>query len=215
MTDSRDPARAGAPRTGPRSITVGTVPGWRAVTSTALLTAVVVAWSALPVRSGGWPRIALVAAILTGIMALAQLAVADLKPSQSAVASLAQRLFEQLVAAVMALPWPELLTVDVLIQEALHPAKPWHTGLLAVGLLGYLLAVHLAETKARAGVLRRQLPLIAAGFAVTALAVGAAALPVLPAGPASAVLRVVAAIAAVVAGGLAVPVWLGAPRFGR
>jgi hypothetical protein len=84
--------------------------------------------------------------------------------------------------------------------------------LLTVALLGYLLAVHLAETGAQPAVLRPQLPLLAAGLALAALAVGAAALPALPAGSVSSVIRMVAATAAVLAAGLVLPVWVGSRR---
>jgi hypothetical protein len=57
-------------------------------------------------------------------------------------------------------------------------------------------------------VLRPQLPLLAAGLAVLALSVGAAAVPTLPSGATSAVVRVVAIAAAVVAGVIVVPVSL-------
>ena len=71
----------------------------------------------------------------------------------------------------------------VLVLETLHKSRPWHTAVLAVALTGYLLAVHLAETQASVSILRAQLPLLGAGVGLTALAVGAAALPGLAAGP--------------------------------
>jgi uncharacterized membrane protein YidH (DUF202 family) len=72
--------------------------------------------------------------------------------------------------------------------------------------------VHLVEIRAGAGVLRAQLPLIAAGIGLSALAVVVAELPALPSGMLSPVVRVIAAAALVVAGGLTIPWWLGRHR---
>ncbi|HUJ08314.1 MAG TPA: hypothetical protein VLX31_19595 [Streptosporangiaceae bacterium] len=106
-------------------------------------------------------------------------------------------------AATAAVPWPQLLLVAVLVLEVLHPSRPWHTVLLGLILLGYLLALHLAETGARVFVLRGQLRLIAAGAALGAVSVGAG---LLPAGAGSGWLTAVAGVAAVIAAGLALPV---------
>ena len=103
------------------------------------------------------------------------------------------------------------MVVAVLPLEVLHRSRPWHTGLLGVALLGYLLALHLAETSAEAGILRAQLPLIAAGIGLSALAVGNAELP-WHGGDLWPVIRVIAATAAVVAGGLTIPFWLSHHR---
>jgi hypothetical protein len=96
------------------------------------------------------------------------------------------------------------------VLEALHPARPWHTGVLGLALLAYLLAVHLAESGARPVVLWPQLPVIAAGLGLLALAVGAASLPQIAPGPTTTGLRILAIVAVVIAAALAVP--LGGPR---
>ena len=44
------------------------------------------------------------------------------------------------------LPWAEGVVLGALVLEALHPARPWHTALLGVALIAYLLATHLAES---------------------------------------------------------------------
>jgi hypothetical protein len=186
---------------------------WRTLAMAALLAAVTIAWAALPARTGAYLRLALIAAIVTAVATLAQLAVANVQPGSTAgFASLADRIIDWLVATIKAIPWAELMTIAVLLLEVQHPARPWHTGVLGLAILGFLVSVHLAETGAPASVLRPQVPLIAAGLGLTALAVGAAALPTLPVGSVSSVVRVVAAAAAVVAGALAVPVWLGRRR---
>jgi hypothetical protein len=172
-----------------------------------VLTAALIIWSALPGQPGGYPRIAVICATVSGLASLAQLALAGIPPSDDPVLSGPERIIARLAIGIQTMPWAEVMTVAVLILEVQHPARAWHTGLLGVALLGYLLAVHLVETGARTSVLRPQLPLLAAGVGLLGLAVGAAAGPVLPSGPASAVIRVVAVAAAVAAGVLVVPVW--------
>ena len=58
------------------------------------------------------------------------------------------RIGSGLAALVRAAPWAEATVVAVLVLEAVHPSRPWHTALLGAALLAYLLAVHLAESRA-------------------------------------------------------------------
>jgi hypothetical protein len=184
----------------------------RAVTLIGLLTAALIVWAALPIRPGAGPRLALICAAAAGLAGLAQLALVGIPLAVDPVSSLPERSVGRLGISLQAIPWAEVVIVAVLVLEVEHPARAWHTGLLGVALLGYLFAVHLTETGAPARVLRPQLPLLAAGLALLALAVGAAAVPTLPSGSASDVVRVIAVAAAVVAGVLAVPVSLGRRR---
>jgi hypothetical protein len=176
----------------------------------------VILWSAFPLSTGrAGTRPALAAAIVAGVMSIAQLAAAAIGTRDPDGFSALDQAAQSFTRLVKVLPWPELLIVAVLMLETLHTGRPWHTALLGVALTGYVLAVHLAETRAGAGVLRAQLPLLCAGVALTALSVGAAALPHFMAGTSDAAIRVVVLVVAVVAVGLAVPVWLGrtgAPR---
>jgi hypothetical protein len=170
----------------------------------------VILWSAFPLSTGrAGTRPALAVAIVAGVMSIAQLAAAAIGSRDSDGFSALDRAAQALSRLVNVLPWPELLIVAVLVLETLHASRPWHTALLGVALTGYVLAVHLTETRARASVLRAQLPLLCAGVALTALSVGAAALPHFMASTSDTAIRVVVLIAAVVAVGLAIPVWLG------
>jgi hypothetical protein len=144
-------------------------------------------------------------------MSVAQLAAAAIGNRDSDGFAVLDQAAQLLTGLVKILPWAELLTVAVLVLEVLHASRPWHTALLGVALTGYLLAVHLTETRAGVSALRAQLPLLCAGIALTALSVGAAALPHFMASPADAAIRIVVLVAAVVAVGLAVPVWLSRP----
>jgi hypothetical protein len=177
----------------------------------AVLAAGVIFWAAFPLSASIGMRLALAAAIAGGVMSVAQLAAVTLSPRETDVLpafSLAERLARQLVTVVRALPWAELMTVAAVGLEALHSGRAWHTAVLGIALTSYLLAVHLAETKATAQMLRGQLPLLGIGAGLTALSVGAAALPGFPPGAAGAVVRIAVSIVAVVAVGLVVPVWL-------
>jgi hypothetical protein len=184
----------------------------RELTLIGLLTAALIIWAALPGQSGTGPRLALIGAGVAGLAGLAQLALVGIPLAVDPVSSLPERSVARLGLSLQAIPWAEVLIVAVLVLEVEHPARAWHTGLLGLALLGYLFAVHLAETGAPVRVLRPQLPLLAAGLGLLALAVGAAAVPTLPSGSTSAVVRVIAVTAAVVAGALVVPVSLRSGR---
>jgi hypothetical protein len=198
--DRADPDAAGA------VVRAGLVARARMPVAAALLAAVTIAWAAFPV-GGGKPgtRAALVVAIICGLASVAHLVVGDSQIGGDAFDSLLVRFAAQLAYIISTLPWSEVMIIAILVLEALHHSRPWHTGLLGAALLAYLFATHLAETATRPGALRPQLPVIAAGLGLLVLAVGAAALPRLHAGPAPELLRVLAVIAAILAGGLALP----------
>jgi hypothetical protein len=185
----------------------------RGITAAVLLAAGTIWWSAAPLAGGrAGTRLALIVAIVSGVMSIAQLAVTATMARDTDALTLADQLARRLAELIRTLPWPELMTVSILVLEALHSSRPWHTAVLAVALTGYLLAAHLTESGAGASVLRRQLPLLTAGIGLTAVAVGAAYLPHLPAGPAAALIRVAAVVIAVVVAGLVLPAWLGRSR---
>jgi len=184
------------------------VPG-RQTAAAALLAAGVIAWAAAPPGGGAaGTRPALIAAVVAGALSITQPALAAVTARHQDSVSAADRAAQWLLAFLRSVPWAEIMIVGVLVLEALHPSRPWHTGLLAAGLVAYLLAVHLAEAQAGARVLRPQLPLLGAGAGLVALSVGAAALPGLPTGTAAGAIRIVAVLAVVVLAALAVPLWL-------
>jgi hypothetical protein len=169
----------------------------------AAIAAVVIAWAAVPAsggRAGFKPVLiaSLVCALFTVLTLLVPAPGAGRRQSWP-TASFLQRSWN----SVRTPPWPQGLVVAVLGLEALHPARPWHTALLGVVLVGFLLTVHLAATAARPSVFRPQLRLLVAGFGLAALSAGAAMVPALGAG--SGLLAVIAAIAAVVVAALALP----------
>jgi hypothetical protein len=182
----------------------------RVVVAVAALAAANVVWAAVPMHGatrGAKP--ALLVAALCAAASVGQLfaRMSSDRPGRQADQAPAYvpgpvELGRRAWGAFVLAPWPQGAIVAVVVLEALHPSRPWHTGLLAVLLIGYLLALHVAETGATASLLRPQLPLLVAGLCLAALAVGSA---LLPAGN-SLWLTGIAAVAAVVAAGLALPV---------
>jgi hypothetical protein len=177
----------------------------RSVLAAGLLAAACVAWSALPLTGGGLGLAILAVAIACALLSVFRLALGGGPPSAGDFANPAVRGLRTIANLARSLPWAEVMVVAVLVLEALHRSPPWHTGLLGAAVLAYVFAAHLAESGARASVLRPQVPVIAAGLGLLVLAVGAAMLPAGTGSPA-ALLIVLAAVAAVVVGGLILPV---------
>lgn len=204
---SGGPGAAGGPDT-PQRLDGG---GWpaqgRRIAAVALLAAVMITWAVAPVSGGGpGTRLALIAAVICAVASTGRLAIGEERVSSSPFDPFHVRFTNTVAGVLHALPWAECLIVAVLALEALHHARPWHTAVLGVALLAYVFAAHLAQARTSPGALAGQLPVIAAGVGLLALAVGAAALPRPHAGPGSELLRILAVVAAVVAGGLALPV---------
>jgi hypothetical protein len=179
----------------------------RQLTAAVLLAAVLVVWAALP-TGGARPgtRLVLVVAVVCAVASLVRLGLGDAEFGGEAFPPFPVRVAARVADLARGVPWPEAMIIALLTLEALHHSRPWHTGLLGIGLLAYLLTVHLTESGARVGALAPQLPVLAAGLGLLVLAVGAAALPRPGAGPAAELLRVLAVVAAVVAGALALPI---------
>lgn len=196
---SRLPARSG--------VRARSRPPARTSIAVGLLAAAAVAWAAVPMSGAGRGALpALIAAICCATFAAVHLAARPADESAPATfAPAIVRAWWHGTALMRAAPWAEGTVVTALVLEALHQSRPWHTAVLGVAMLGYLFGTHLAETGARADALRPQLPLIAAGLGLLALAAGAAALPV-GSGTASGWLRVLAVAATVIVGVLIVPV---------
>jgi hypothetical protein len=174
----------------------------------AAVTAVVIAWASVPAGGGR----AGLKPVLIAAVACALFTVAGLLSGRSGVAQIepgyAGRdagVVSRTWGSIRTLPWSQGLVVTSLGLEALHPSRPLHSALLGVLLLGFLLALHLAETSAGLSVFRPHLPLAAVGLGLAAISAGAAMLPALGSDSGSGLLAVIAAIAAVVAAALALP----------
>jgi hypothetical protein len=188
------------------------MPG-RAIAAAGVLAAGVIFWAAYPLSGGSaGTKFSLCVAIVAAVLSIGQLALSSARALPKDGFSRADHAVSRISEVIAFIPWPELLTVAVLVLEAVHRARPWHTAILGVALLGFLLAVHLGETGSGARALRRQLPLLGIGVGVSALAVGVAALPGLPAGTTAALVRTGAVLVAILVASLATPVWLGRRR---
>jgi hypothetical protein len=194
------PASTGPASTGPAS----TGPASTAAAA-GLLGAACVAWSAIPLHgTGAVGGVLLAAAIACALLGTARLGLGPESAEPPGFLNPLARAARVGADLTRAVPWAEGLVVAALVLEALHRSRPpWHTGLLGAALVAYLFAVHLAESRARPAVLRPQLPLIAAGLGLLALATAAAALPAAT-GSAAELMAVLAALAAIAVGGLAV-----------
>lgn len=165
-----------------------------------------VAWAAAPWRGAGLPAVALtvaVACVLLGALRLALLEVAE--EGETYFLSLPERAWFSFLALVRLVSWEEVGCVAVLWLEVLHPARPWHTAILGLVLVSYLLTVHVAESAMPAGaLLRRQARILILGACLLALGAGAATLPA-TSGPGSVALHVLAAVAVIAAAILVLP----------
>jgi uncharacterized membrane protein YczE len=179
----------------------------RRIAAVAVLAALMITWAVAPVSGGGpGTRLALIVAVICALASVGRLAIGEEPVSSSPFDPFYVRFTNTVAGVLHALPWAECLVLAVLALEALHHARPWHTAMLGVALLAYVFAVHLAQARTTPAALAGQLPVIAAGVGLLALAVGASALPTLSAGPGSELLRIVAVVAAVLVGGLVLPV---------
>ena len=170
-----------------------------------------VAWAAVPAGPAGRaaPALTVLAAccVAGGLGQLASAAVAP--PGPGAYPGPLSRLGWWGLDWLRRLPWAEGVLLGALALEALHPARPWHTAVLGVALIAYLLATHLAESAGAPGeaaaVLRIQAPVLAAGLGLLVLAAGSALLPSAGTGLAGGGLRAAAAVAAVLVTALCLP----------
>jgi len=185
---------------------------WRRLVPVGLLAALSALWSALPARSGAGPAALLIVALVSAACSLIELAVRGVAAPANVFEPPADRLTRYALSFLRAVPWAEVLIIAAAVLEAIHPARPWHTAVLGVALLGYLFAIHLAERGDGIRLIIDQLPVIAAGIGLAFLAAGAAALPALPAGPAAAAVRIVAAAGAVFAAAMVIPTWMTRDR---
>jgi hypothetical protein len=171
-----------------------------------LLGAVGVGWAAVPLPDKGAADLALALAICAVIAGALRLALAGVPlPENTFLLPTPLRAWIRFLEILRLVPWEEGAVIAIVWLEVQHSAPPWHTALLGAVLIAYLLAVHLAESGAPAGVLRPQVRVLAIGAGLLAIGAAAGMLPATGPGAASALLRLVAAIALIAAAGLVLP----------
>jgi hypothetical protein len=172
-----------------------------------LLGVACVAWSAAPLRPGGWRTFALVVAIIAVTAGGLRLALSDVpEPDEVFLQPGYVRAWLNFLTVLRTLAWEEIALVAVLVLEVLHPARPWHTAALGAALTAYLLITHIAESGADpARTLRRHAKLLALGACLLALCAGFAMIPAATPGTPASLLLVLAAAAVVAAAALVIP----------
>jgi hypothetical protein len=177
----------------------------RYILAVALLGATCTLWAAVPLHGTGAPGVLLllVAAICVAA-GLLRLARKDTGQQEryvfpGALMALANSANDVLLRA----GWETGAAVAVIVLEAIHPSRPWHSGLLAVLVTCYLLAVHQAETAIPAVVFKGQTRVLLTSLALVVVATAVAMVPASAAQ--SGWLEILAALAAMTAGALALP----------
>jgi MFS superfamily sulfate permease-like transporter len=178
----------------------------RYIGAVALLGAACTVWAAIPLHGTGAPGVVLllVAAfcVAAGLLRLGRKDTGQreryLLPG--ALMSLANSANDLLLRA----GWETGAAVAVVVLEAVHPSRPWHTGFLAVLVTCYLLAVHQAESAIPTAVFRGQARVLLASLALVVVATAVAMVPTSAAQ--SGWLEILAALAAMTAGALALPI---------
>lgn len=179
----------------------------RYIGAVALLGAACVVWAAVPLKGTGAPgALLLVVASICVAAGLLRLVRKDTGQHEKyffpgVIMGWAHSANDLLLRA----GWETGAAVAVVVLEAVHPSHPWHTGVLAVLLAGYLLAVHQAESAVPAAVFRGQARVLLASLALVVVATAVAILPA--SATQSGWLEIVAALAAMTAGALALPLW--------
>ena len=171
-----------------------------------LLGVIGVVWAAEPFLGTGAAGFALFVAICGVVAGALRLALAGVAlPENTFLLPTAMRAWIRFLEILRLLPWEEGAVIAIVWLEVQHRAWPWHTAVLGLVLVAYLLAVHLAESGAPPASLRPQARVLAAGAVLLALGAAAGMLPATGPGPASALLRLVAAVALIAAAGLVLP----------
>ena len=151
----------------------------RYIGAVALLGAACTVWAAIPLHGTGAPGVVLllVAAfcVAAGLLRLGRKDTGQqeryLLPG--ALMSLANSANDLLLRA----GWETGAAVAVVVLEAVHPSRPWHTGFLAVLVTCYLLAVHQAESAIPAAVFRGQARVLLTSLALVVVATAVAMVP--------------------------------------
>jgi len=101
--------------------------------------------------------------------------------------------------------WESAAVISMVVLETLHHSRPWHTAVLVLVVVSYLLAVHQAEQPVPVVLWRGEVKVLVVSLPLVAVATGVAMAPAAGAGNTSGGLEVIAALAAVTAGALALP----------
>jgi hypothetical protein len=178
----------------------------RYIGAVALLGAACTVWAAIPLHGTGAPGVVLLLVAAFCVAAgLVRLGRKDTGQREryllpGALMSLANSANDLLLRV----GWETGAAVAIVVLEAVHPSRPWHTGFLAVLVTCYLLAVHQAESAIPAAVFRGQARVLLTSLGLVVVATAVAMVPASAAQ--SGWLEILAALAAMTAGALALPI---------
>jgi hypothetical protein len=178
----------------------------RYIIAVALLGATCVIWAAVPLGGTGAPGVLLLVIAAVCVCAgLLRIVRKDTDEHERYVfPGVLGGLASSANDVLLRTGWETGAAVSVVVLEALHPSRPWHTGLLAIAVACYLLAVHQAESVLPATVFRGQARVLVASVGLVVVATAVASIPASAAQ--SGWLEILAALAAMTAGGLALPI---------
>lgn len=179
----------------------------RRILVVALLGAACTVWSAVPLGgTGGWGVLLLVVASSCVVAGVFRLLLKDIAPPRGRLPmGLWAGLVDSTNAVLQGAAWEIGAALAVVVLEAVHGSRPWHTGLLAVLVVCYLLAVHQAESPVPVNLFRHHAKLLVISLFLVAVATGMAMVPSARSGALSGWLEVTAGLAAMTAGALALP----------
>jgi hypothetical protein len=177
----------------------------RYIVAVALLGAFCVVWAAVPMKGTGAPGVILLAVATTCVAAgLLRLVRKDTGQGERYVfPGPFMRFALSANDLLLRAGWETGAAVSVVVLEAVHPSRPWHTGLLAIAVVAYLLAVHRAESVVPAAVFRGQARVMLTSLALVVVVTAIAMVP--SSAAQSGWLEILAALAAMTAGALALP----------
>jgi hypothetical protein len=133
------------PREGGRGAVKNSTAAARRAGAAGLLAVACVAWSAVPLSGArGFAAVVLPVAAAFGALGTVRLALGVAPAEPGGLLTSGERLGRTIADLVRSAPWAEGTVIAVVVLEALHRSRPWHTGLLGGALLAYLLTVHLA-----------------------------------------------------------------------
>ena len=172
----------------------------------ALLGVTCTVWAAVPFHETGAPGVVLLlvagVCVAAGVLRLARKDTGrgERYMLPGAFTALAHSANDLLLRA----GWETGAAVAVVVLEAMHPSRAWHTGLLAALVTCYLLAVHQAESAIPAYALKGQARVLLTSLALVVVATAVAMVPA--SATESGWLEILAALAAMAAGALALPI---------
>lgn len=170
-----------------------------------VLGAACVWWSASPLRTGAPGEVLVVVAAVCVAAGLLRLLGASRDEAAQRDAVGISRSVATFDHSLRVVPWEAIAAVTIVVLEATHHRSPWHSGVLALALVAYLLVVRQAESAVPGPLFRGHVGTAVAGVALVVLVAAVASIPSAGTGTLAGWLEMAAALGAVLAVGLVLP----------